>query len=206
LHVYNQLTPNFPDYSILGLLWKHHESQKEGGLSDLQMASECADHFLAGIDTTSDTLMFLIWALSLPANQRFQNKLRDDILSVSGETLNRYGYPTANAADKSEYLAAVIKETLRLYAPLPSTEFRSMGAESIVDNYTIPADTVVGMSPYILHRNPDVFEDPMHFDPERWLRPGAQDLERWFWGFSSGGRMCIGKQWVFQSADSSIMC
>ncbi|KAH6695096.1 cytochrome P450 [Plectosphaerella plurivora] len=181
------------DYSILGLLWKHHESQKEGGLTDMKMASECADHFLAGIDTTSDTLMFLIWALSLPDNQRFQEKLRKDILNLPSESLNRLGYPSPGSSDKSEYLAAVIKETLRLYAPLPSTEFRSMSTDSAIDGYTIPGNTVVGMSPYILHRNPDVFEEPALFDPERWLRPGAQELERWFWGFSSGGRMCVGR-------------
>jgi len=34
-------------------------------MDDLDVASECADYLLAGIDTTSDTLMFLIWSLSL---------------------------------------------------------------------------------------------------------------------------------------------
>jgi len=34
-------------------------------MDDLDVASECADHLLAGIDTTSNTLMLLIWSLSL---------------------------------------------------------------------------------------------------------------------------------------------
>jgi hypothetical protein len=40
--------------------------QKEQGLTDMGIGSECADHLLAGIDATADSSMFLIWALSLP--------------------------------------------------------------------------------------------------------------------------------------------
>lgn len=158
------------------------------------MASECADHFLAGIDTTSDTLMFLIWALSLPGNEKYQERLREEALALQGDSLNQQGYPTAEASDQCVYLNAIIKETLRLYAPLPSSEPRSARAETVIDGYTIPRDTVVGMSPWIMHRNPDVFKDPLIFDPDRWVGPEARELNRWFWGFSSGGRMCIGMQ------------
>ncbi|KAI5456974.1 cytochrome P450 [Mariannaea sp. PMI_226] len=180
------------DKSVLAHLWQYHQSQKVDGMSDNQLASECADHFLAGIDTTSDTLMFLIWSLSLPHNSKFQQKLRDELLGIPTESLNQHGYPKAEISDRCTYLNAIIKETLRLYAPLPSTEPRSVNADSVIDGYTIPANTVVGISPYILHRNPEVFKDPLTFDPDRWLGPDAAELNRWFWGFSSGGRMCIG--------------
>lgn len=182
------------DTSIVAQLWRHQQSENSDGLSDMQMASECADHFLAGIDTTSDTLMFLVWALSLPENRGFQAKLRNEVQGLPADALNQHGYPVAEAADRCEFLNAVIKETLRLYAPLPSTEPRSVEAESVVDGYQLPADTVVGMSPYIIHRDPQVFKDPQRFDPERWLGPDATELNRYFWAFSSGGRMCIGMQ------------
>ncbi|PNH73305.1 hypothetical protein VD0001_g4263 [Verticillium dahliae] len=180
------------DSSIVGQLWCHHESQRPDGMNDMQLASECADHFLAGIDTTSDTLMFLVWALSLPENERFQAKLRDEAMDLTGDSLNEHGHPRVDASDRCTYLNAVIKETLRLYAPLPSTEPRSMDAQSIVDGFQIPPNTVVGMSPYIIHRDPKVFKDPRTFNPERWLGPEAVELNRHFWAFSSGGRMCIG--------------
>lgn len=182
--------------SILERLWPYHQSQRTDGLDDLEIASECADHFLAGIDTTSDTLMFLIWSLSQPSNIRFQSKLRREVLALSGSSLNSHGHPTAEASDKCAYLAAVIKETLRLYAPLPSFEPRSSAAGCVVDGYDIPAGTVVGMSPFTLHRNAEVFKDPLVFDPDRWLGPQAAEMNRWFWAFSSGGRMCIGLQSV----------
>ncbi|KAF4448607.1 hypothetical protein F53441_8026 [Fusarium austroafricanum] len=177
---------------IIQSLWQYHESQMPGGLNDMQMASECADHFLAGIDTTSDSLMFLIWALSLPGNEKFQEKLREEVMTISGDGLNQWGNPRAEASDRCTYLNAVIKETIRLYAPLPSTEPRSVETDSVIDGYTIPGNTVVGMSPWVMHRNADVFKDPLVFNPDRWLGPDAAELNRWFWGFSSGGRMCIG--------------
>jgi cytochrome P450 len=178
----------------LNRLWKHHQSQKEDGLSTLQVASECADHFLAGIDTTSDTLMFLIWALSLPVNSQFQERLRNELLQLPAESLNEHGFPRSDASDGCTFLNAVIKESLRLYAPLPSTEPRSMDSDSVVDGYSIPANTVVGMAPWTLHRNAEIFQDPLQFNPDRWLGPDAAELNRWFWAFSSGGRMCIGMQ------------
>ncbi|KAH7325816.1 cytochrome P450 [Stachybotrys elegans] len=178
--------------SIMERLWQHHNTQRENGMDDLEIASECADHFLAGIDTTSDTLMFLVWSLSQPRNKVFQEKLRQEVLGIPAESLNERGYPTVEASDKCAYLQAIIKETLRLYAPLPSYEPRSVQVDSEVDGYAIPADTVVGIQPYTLHRNPEVFEDPLTFNPERWLGPQAAEANRWFWAFSSGGRMCIG--------------
>ncbi|KAH8594844.1 putative benzoate 4-monooxygenase cytochrome P450 [Bisporella sp. PMI_857] len=180
--------------SIMGRLWKVHDSIKQGGLSDMDIASECADHLLAGVDTTSDTMMFLIWALSLPKNARFQEKLAEEVSAMPDSALNEMGVPRVETCDKLPYLDAVIKETLRLYAPLPASEPRSLPTSSVIDSYAIPANTVVSMSPYSLHRNAEIFPNPLQFNPERWL--GATDqvkeMKKWFWAFSSGGRMCIG--------------
>lgn len=74
--------------TIIGRLWENHVSLKESGLLDLEIASEAADHLLAGIDTTSDTLMFLIWALSLPKNMRFQEKLIEEVNSMTPAMLD----------------------------------------------------------------------------------------------------------------------
>jgi hypothetical protein len=181
-------------YSIIGKLWKHHQSQKQGGLGDMDIASECADHLLAGIDTTSDTLMFLIWALSIPKNKKYQEKLFEEVNKIA--ELNEDSIPSLDVCDRLGYLDAVIKETLRLYAPLPASEPRSLSAPISIDGYLIPARTVVSMSPYSLHRNPTIFKEPLEFNPDRWLGGGEEvsEMKRWWWAFSSGGRMCIGMQ------------
>lgn len=188
--------------TIIGRLWESHVSNNkktyEGkGLSDLEIASEAADHLLAGVDTTSDTLMFLIWALSLPENYQCQEKLIAEVNAMPASDLDRRGMPTAEAAGNLEYLDAVLKETLRLYAPLPASEPRSLPTDNcVIDGVQVPAGTVVSMSPYTLHRNPGVFPDPLVFNPERWLGDPKDmvEMKKWFWAFSSGGRMCIGIQ------------
>lgn len=186
--------------TLIAKLWKHHRSQNTGNtLDDADVASECADHLLAGIDTTSDTLMFLIWALSRPENRTIQQTLIDEVLSMPEDSLNADGIPRVEATDKLAYVNAVIKETLRLYPPLPGSEPRSFAGTTTIDGYVISPRTVVSISPYTLHRNPDVFKDPMRFNPDRWLDPSQDtaEMNRWFWAFSSGARMCIGLQYVF---------
>jgi hypothetical protein len=185
--------------TIIGRLWEHHVSQKVQGLGGLEIASEVADHFLAGVDTTSDSLMFLIWALSLPKNLKYQEKLIEEVSAMTDSMLDSRGIPTADATGKLPYLDAVIKETLRLYSPLPGPEPRSFPTDTTIDGYEIPANTVVSMSPYTLHRNPKVFPDPLVFDPDRWFGEpeDVAEMKKWFWAFSSGGRMCIGIQSVF---------
>lgn len=181
--------------TIIGKLFKAVSSGL-ADLDDLEIASEVADHFLAGIDTTSDTLMFLIWALSLPENAHHQTRLIAEAKAIPSTSLDAHSSPTVEAADKLPFLDAVIKETLRLYAPLPASEPRQSSVDGTVDGYGIPAGTVVSMAPYSLHRNAEVFPEPLKFDPERWLgeEEKVTEMKRWWWAFSSGGRMCIGMQ------------
>lgn len=188
----------FRSGTILGRLWESHTSQKNGGLEDMEIASEAADHLLAGVDTTADTLMFLIWALSLPENSTFQEKLIKEVTRIATTDLDSRGIPTVSASEKLPYLDAIIKETLRLYAPLPASEPRSLPVNCVIDGYHISANTVVSMSPYSLHRNAHVFLNPLIFNPDRWLGDPKEiiDMKKWFWAFSSGGRMCIGLQYV----------
>jgi hypothetical protein len=178
--------------TVIGRLVK---IQKDQALSDMDIASECADHLLAGIDTTADSLLFLFWALSLPQNLHCQERLRDELSRIE---VDDDGIPAPKDLMPLPYLSAVIRETLRLYTPLPAFEPRSSPVDTVVDGYAIPANTVVGISPYCLHREPGIFPNPLHFDPERWLTdrgrliPEADPRNRWFWAFSSGARMCIG--------------
>jgi len=182
--------------TIIGRLWTHQQSEKGGQLDDLDIASECADHLLAGIDTTSDSLMFLLWALSRSENKKYQDKLISEVAELDESSLVEGGIPSVVASDRLPYLAAIVKETLRLYNPLPASEPRDLPVSSLIAGYEIPAKTVVGMSPFSLHRNPHVFPEPLQFDPERWLRDSSDltEMNRWWWAFSSGGRMCIGLQ------------
>lgn len=188
--------------SVIGRLFKVRE---EANLTDMDIASECADHLLAGIDTTADSLMFMIWALSLPQNKKCQEKLREEVSRVSVDADsgngNGIGIPSPKDLTQLPYLNAVVREALRLYSPLPAFEPRVSPMDTLIDGYEIPAGTIVGMSPFCLHRDDSVFPSPLSFKPERWLTGASGTLvlvpesdlrNRYFWAFSSGARMCVG--------------
>lgn len=56
--------------------------------------------------------------------------------------------------------------------------------------YVIPRGTTTSMSTFITHTDPDVFEDPYEFHPQRWI--DDLKLNRSFIAFSRGSRNCVG--------------
>jgi cytochrome P450 len=184
---------------IVRLLNAQAMDHGKDSISDMGIAAECADHLDAGLKTTSDTLMFALWALSLPDHQHYQQRLAAEVDSVRGSLSDMAdnGLVTPpDLCDRLPFLDAVIKETLRLYAPIPASQPRSSSRDTIVNGYAIPAGTIVSCQAYSLHRNSEVFPNPYTFNPDRWLGGDAEviEMKRWWWPFSSGGRMCLGMQ------------
>lgn len=52
--------------------------------------------------------------------------------------------------------------------------------------------TVVSMSAVFMHTNPDIFPEPLKFDPNRWLQDDSAELLNYLVPFSRGPRQCIG--------------
>ncbi|KAJ3533596.1 hypothetical protein NMY22_g7271 [Coprinellus aureogranulatus] len=94
--------------------------------------------------------------------------------------------------EKVEYLSAVIHEGLRfahgVVTPLP----RRVPESTEIAGVLVPGKTLVSMSSTFLHRNPELFPDPLTFDPERWLGMDSNDLTNYVVPFSKGPRMCLG--------------
>ena len=179
--------------AVISSLLGEQELNGSESLEDLDIASECADQLDAGLNTTSDTLLFAIWALSLPVNKHLQERLAWEVATLS---CDEKGVPTAESCDSIPFLDAVIKETLRLYAPIPASQPRVSVQDVTIDGYLVPGGTVVSCQGYSLHRNADIFPEPLKFSPDRWLVDSdtISEMKRWWWPFSSGGRMCIGMQ------------
>lgn len=166
--------------------------------NDNQVAAECMDHLVAGIDTTGDAMCILMWRISTPEYAYVQDRLFEELQSIEHAFDPVSGTAPISELDKLPYLDAVIHEGLRWRAPVPMTLFRVVPPEgAVLDGFAIPAGTTVGCQAYSLHRTEDVFPDPDRFDPERWLTKDPQKLsarKAHFWPFSSGGRMCLGNQ------------
>ncbi|KAK2594213.1 hypothetical protein QQS21_008055 [Conoideocrella luteorostrata] len=159
--------------------------EKTGDLDHTDIAAECLDHMVAGIDTTGDTLCFLMWELSLPRSFHLQLKLQEELRKNSDAGI-----------DQLPFLDAVLCEGLRRYPAIPMSLPRVVpqGGRTI-DGYNLPESTIVSCQPHSVHRvNQDVFPEPERFHPDRWMEAdGDTDRRRLLFSFSNGGRGCIGK-------------
>ena len=169
----------------------------------LTVASEMLDHLAAGFDTSGITLTYFVHEIS--KRQDLQTALRDELQRVespfryrpAAEQLDRL--PAPKDLDKLPLLSALIQETLRLRAAIPGPQPRITPAGGCVldpkDEYRVPGGVRVSAQAHSLHRNPEVFDEPESWKPERWLvadEAKLKEMNRWFWAFGSGGRMCIG--------------
>lgn len=77
-----------------------------------------------------DSLMFLIWALSLPQNTCYQDRLRAELSHIS---VDAQGWPHPRELRHLPYLNAILRESLRMYLPLPAFEPRVCGVDTVID-------------------------------------------------------------------------
>ena len=70
-----------------------------------------------------------------------------------------------------------------------------------VGGYTIPANAMVVVSQFLVHRDPRWFPDPDLFDPDRWLPEVAATRPKFsYFPFGAGTRICIGEQFAWTEA------
>lgn len=160
--------------------------EKTGTLDHIDMAAECLDHMVAGIDTTGDTLCFLMWELSQSRSARLQRRLTEELQNN-----------TNLAVDQLPFLDAVLCEGLRCYPAIPMSLPRLVPRGGrVIDGFFLPENTIVSCQAHSVHRiNTDVFPEPEKFCPERWMdTEGDADRRRLLFSFSNGGRGCVGRQ------------
>lgn len=171
---------------------------------DMAIACEILDHLGAGHETSGITLAYYIHEISqYPA---LQKAIRTEALSLSPSLKypsTTSDIPSFRSIDSLPLLHATLMETLRLHPPIPGPQPRVTPSfpTSIVNSPPLPPGIRVSANAYCLHRNKDVFPDPLQWRPERWLTESKErknEMMRWFWAFGSGGRMCIGSNFAMQ--------
>jgi cytochrome P450 len=182
--------------SVLSKLQTHKDYQSPD-LTEMHVASEISDHLLAGADTLVVGLTYLFWELALPHNGPILRRLQEELDTVGWDA---DGTPASYAdVDALPYLELVYREALRVHAVSGNIQSRYVPEEGIVLNgHVIPKGIELGHPLYATMLNPEVFEDPKRFWPERWeeVKDGAR-LERmkeaWI-PFGYGARICVGRE------------
>lgn len=178
---------------------KLEEAKNSPDAINTMTAAELLDHTQAGPDPAGITLTYVMAELS--QNPAARHRLREEL-----RTLQRKDaiWSSPRALDDLPYLDAVVMETMRLhpgaFGPFP--RLVPPGGTTLGRFSNIPQGTTVSTSAYSLHRNPSVFPEPERWRPERWLDSGAEarkEMQKWFWVFGSGSRMCIGNHLAVRS-------
>lgn len=153
------------------------------GLSEVEIRDELVTMIMAGHDTTEISLTWAFgFVLSHPSVvQRIRQEL-DSVLA--GQPLDVEHLP------ELRYLDAVVKESTRLGPVGPHLPFRRLSQPLRIGDYTLPAGVTVSNAVHLLHRRPDIYEQPLEFRPERFLN-GKADPYQWA-PFGGGARRCIG--------------
>lgn len=157
-------------------------------LSREQLIDEALSTVFAGTDTTVVTLAAsTFYILRTPG---VLAKLREELSRVPGSEEGRFEW---KHIQNLPYLAAVVKESLRLHTPVVIALPRVVPPEGIqVQGNFIPGGTIVVNTSVAIHHNPNLFSSPEKYLPERWLGQKGMELEKWQMGFSKGPRQCIG--------------
>ena len=182
---------------------------------DLIIASETLDQILAGHETTAITLTYMMWELS--RNPSLQTSLRAELTTLNPPLTfpTPPGSPTRtlpspSSIDNLPLLSAIIQETLRRYPPASGSEPRVTpfsSKPSLLHGYPLPGGVRISCNQYTLHREESVFPNPESWRPERWLdatKEQKAEMNRWFWAFGSGARMCLGVYFAMQGALISL--
>jgi cytochrome P450 len=166
-------------------------AQDEGsGMSDKQVRDEALTLFLAGHETTANALTWTWYLLS--QNPEVESKFHAEIdRALSGRL------PGFDDLPQLKYVEMVFAESMRLYPPAWGIGRRNLEAYQIGE-YSIPARSIILMSPFVVHRDPRWFPDPESFDPDRWLPEAAAARPKFsYFPFGGGARVCIGERFAW---------
>jgi len=182
---YREENPQLQRNDFLNLLIK---SRGQDALTFNEIAAQSVVFFAAGFETSSTTLTFCMYELSI--NEDIQRKARDSVKEV----LKKYGNDFSfEAVNEMHYVEQCINETLRKYSP-------AMGSGRVAkENYSVPNTNIViekGTKVFIpfsgIHLDPDIYPDPKKFDPDRFAPEEVKKRHPYaFLPFGQGPRICI---------------
>lgn len=126
----------------------------------------------------------------LGQHQEIQQKVFEELSRTMTKEMTLLDY------NNFKYLECVIKETLRLYPPVPYIS-RVVIEDAKCGNLILPKNTEISIHIFDIHRDPKHFPDPESFNPDRFLPENTIGRHPFaFIPFSAGLRNCIGQRFA----------
>jgi len=172
-------------HDIVSLLIDARDRQTGEKMSDRQMLDEILTLIVAGHETTAASLNWF-WYLLTQA-PHVAARIHAEVDAAAGAP------PRYEQLESFPYVRRALDETLRLYPPGWLLTRRSIAAATL-GGYSLPPRTDVLISPYLIQRHPDFWQDPDVFEPDRFLPEVNAGRNRFVYlPFGLGPRACIGE-------------
>jgi cytochrome P450 len=163
------------------------EAETDDGhrFSDEDVVNHMIFVLMAAHDTSTITMTTMLYYLA--KNPEWQEKVRAESLALGKPVLEFEDLDTLVSLD------LVMKESLRLVAPVPGLPRHTVKDTSIL-GYHVPAGTTVTVSPNVNHHLAEYWPDPDRFDPDRFAKHRREDkVHQYAWEpFGGGVHKCIG--------------
>ena len=184
------------EQSMIRMLIEAHDPETGATLDREALRNEAAVIFMAGHETTANSLAWTWYLLSQAPE--VEDRLQAEMVEVLGGRL-----PTLDDVPSLLYTRAVFEEAIRLYPPVPLLGRQALNDETI-RNRRIPTGSLLVVIPWLLHRHRLLWDQPDHFIPERFLPENAGSRQRYSYiPFSVGPRVCAGQAFGLTEA---ILC
>ncbi|MBE1470947.1 cytochrome P450 [Kibdelosporangium phytohabitans] len=163
----------------------HARTDDGSAFSDDDVVNHMIFLMMAAHDTTTITTTTATYYLA--KHPEWQDRVREECVKAGPGPLD------IDALEGLTNLEMVIKESLRLVAPVPSLARRTVRDTEILGHY-VPANTMVSLTPWVTQMLPELWPNPARFDPERFSSERKEDkVHRYAWlPFGGGAHKCIG--------------
>ncbi|KAJ3683479.1 hypothetical protein LUZ60_013706 [Juncus effusus] len=179
------------DYvDVLRKLQKDENQRKEFVITDVNLKSTLLEALAAG---TEPLAISLEWNLvELLRNPKTMKKLQDEVRGV----LPQNKMLTSEDVSKMSYLTAIITETFRLHPPTPLLLPRESMEYCQIEGYDIPKGSRVFVNTFAIGRDPEIWDNPEEFRPERFINNPYNYIGNncEIFPFGGGRRICPGLQ------------
>jgi cytochrome P450 len=163
------------------------------GMTDKQVRDEVMTLFIAGHETTANTLAWTLYLLA--QHPEVEAKLTAELDAVLDGRL-----PAMQDLPALRYTDMVIQESMRLYPPAWIIS-REVMEDITIGDYDIARGSIVIMSQYVMHHHPRYFDEPARFLPERFAEGWDERIPRYaYFPFGGGPRICIGNSFAMMEA------
>ena len=178
---------------ILETLLDTRDPETGEGLTREELVNQVTLIFFGGHETTATSLGWTLYLLS--ESPDWQERLWQEIEAATGGDALRFEHVRA-----LEGLRHVYREALRLYPPVSFLPRGVAAAMEMRGKAMVPGDLVL-VAPWLVHRNPQTWDCPHQFDPDRFGTPeGAEAAKAGWMPFGRGPRVCIGAGFATQEA------